>query len=54
MTNWVTSVHEGAGYSKIHIRLNILIAEKFWYLAAHFCQRCWIIQFLLYSLCQIF
>jgi hypothetical protein len=48
------SVHIGARYDKIHIRHNILISEKLQYLATYFCWRCWIIQFLLYSVCQIF
>ena len=42
------SVHKGAGYTKIHIRHNILISGKLQYLATPFPRRCWIKQFLLY------
>ena len=42
------SVHKGVGYTKIHIRHNILISGKMRYPATPFPRRCWIKQFLLY------
>jgi len=36
VTHWVRSIHEGARYSKIHIRLNILIPGKLRYPATPF------------------
>jgi hypothetical protein len=42
------SVHKGAGYTKIHVRHDILISGKLRYPATPLPQRCWIKQFLLY------
>jgi hypothetical protein len=43
------SVHKGAGYTKIHIRHNILISGKLRYLATPFPWRCWIKVFTVYG-----
>jgi hypothetical protein len=48
VTNWVRSVQEGARYTKIHIKHNILIHIKLKYPATPFPQRCRIKQFLLH------
>jgi len=49
VTNCFRSVHEGARYTKIHIRQNILIPRKLQYMATSFPWRCRIKQILLYS-----
>ena len=48
------SVHNSVGYTKIHIRHNILISGKLQYPATPFPRRCWIKQFSLYSRTSIY